>query len=239
MARFPRTTPTRARRLACAGALALAMGLGASSVSTTVSGAATKHHVAILVATKKNATLGAYLVTAKGFTLYTFTLDTATRSACTGGCTTEWPPVLVPKGAKLSSLVRGVKPTKLGKLNRGHGKFQLTYLGKPLYRFAGDKSPGQRGGQGIGNVWFVAQVTPKVVVVATPTTATPPTTAPATSHSTAKSSSTPTSPPPTSPPPTSPPATSPPPTSPPPTTPPPTTPPVVPGGGGGGGGYGY
>jgi predicted lipoprotein with Yx(FWY)xxD motif len=201
MSRFTTVAPTRLRVLACAATLAL--GVGASAVS--VAGAAAKNHTAILVSTKDSASLGQYLVTTRGFTLYTYTLDTATKSACTGVCATEWPPLLVPKGAKLSGLVQGVKASKLGRVSRGHGKFQLTYLGKPLYRFAGDKSPGQTGGEGFENAWLVALVTPKGAPVATPVTASPsPTTAPVSHASSSTENSTPTPPPPptTAPPPT-------------------------------------
>jgi predicted lipoprotein with Yx(FWY)xxD motif len=231
MPRFTTIVPTRLRVLACAATLA--SGVGASAVSVVHAGAAAKHHTAILVSTKDSTSLGEYLVTTRGFTLYTYTLDTATKSACTGLCATEWPPLLVPKGAKLSGLVQGVKASKLGKVSRGHGKFQLTYLGKPLYRFAGDKSPGQTGGQGFENAWLVALVTPKAPApAATPVTASPPsTTAPVSHASSSTESSRPTSPPSTSPAPTTPTTTTPPTTAPPPTT---TVPPPV-----SGGGYGY
>jgi predicted lipoprotein with Yx(FWY)xxD motif len=230
MSRFPRIVPTGLRKVACAGALTLAVGVSAGSLGDA--GATAKHHTVVLVSTKHSATLGQYLVTTSGFTLYTFTLDTPTKSACTGICATAWPPVLVPKGAKLSSLVRGVKASKLGKVNRGHGKFQLSYEGKPLYRFAGDKAPGQTTGQGFENMWTVALVSAKVAPAATPVTATVPPTTAAVSHASSNTNSSPTSPAPTSPPPTSPPPTTPPTTAPPPTT---TVPPVS----GGGGGYGY
>ena len=39
---------------------------------------------------------------------------------------------------------------------REDGKRQTTYKGWPLYYFAGDKAPGDVLGQGLGNVWFVA-----------------------------------------------------------------------------------
>ncbi len=76
MPRFPRIVPTSLRRLACATALTLAV--GTSAVSVGDAGAATKHHTAVLVSTKQSTTLGTYLVTTSGFTLYTFKLDTAT-----------------------------------------------------------------------------------------------------------------------------------------------------------------
>jgi len=220
-------------------------------------GRCSQPHPALLT-TRTNPLMGAYLVNGRGFTLYTFALDTTAKSPCSGVCAKEWPPVLVPKGAKLSALVHGVKTARLGKIKRADGTFQLTYEGKPLYLFVGDKRPGQTVGQGFANVWSVARVSPtKEAAVAnslTPTPTAPPAptgTGPgastssssgSTGHTSSGSSGSggsevPTPPPTNSAPPTSPPAPSPTPTSPPPTTPP--NPPPTGGGGGGGGGYGH
>jgi predicted lipoprotein with Yx(FWY)xxD motif len=171
---MPRFTPnapahTIRRVGVLTGAVVLALALGAQAM--TVAEAAAAKHPAILVSTAKNAMLGNYLETVHGKTLYTFTLDTPAKSNCTGECAVAWPPLLVPKGVKLSELVRGVKLSRLGKIKRPNGTFQLTYEGKPLYRFAGDKSAGQTTGQGFANDWFVALVTP--VAAVTPTGATP------------------------------------------------------------------
>jgi predicted lipoprotein with Yx(FWY)xxD motif len=43
-----------------------------------------------------------------------------------------------------------------GAITREDGKRQTTYKGWPLYYYAGDKAPGDVLGQGLGNVWFVA-----------------------------------------------------------------------------------
>jgi len=37
---------------------------------------------------------------AKGLTLYYFTPDTPTTVACTGGCASNWPPLLAPSGTR-------------------------------------------------------------------------------------------------------------------------------------------
>ncbi|MGH9149067.1 MAG: hypothetical protein ACRD0F_01860, partial [Acidimicrobiales bacterium] len=34
---------------------------------------------------------------------------------------------------------------------------QVSYNGKPLYRYAGDSAPGQVTGDGIGGLWHVAK----------------------------------------------------------------------------------
>jgi hypothetical protein len=53
-------------------------------------------------------------------------------------------------------------------ITRDDGAKQLTYNGQPLYRYAGDKSPGQTNGDGIGGVWFVASVTAQATSAASP-----------------------------------------------------------------------
>jgi predicted lipoprotein with Yx(FWY)xxD motif len=228
--RSRRNTPTHAiRRIGMvAGGLTLALALGTQAASVEAASAA--KHPATLVSTTKNAMLGAYLETAQGRTLYTFTLGTSTKSNCTGACATDWPPLLVPKGVKLSKVVHGVTASKVGEIKRANGTFQLTYEGKPLYRFAGDKKAGQTKGQGFDNVWFVALVSPAAAVTSTPvpmatTSTAPPTSAgsnethdssgsSAGSTKSAPAESTPTQPTPTQPTPTQPTPTQPTPTQP-------------------------
>ncbi len=190
MSRFRRNAPTRAvRRIGMlAGALTLALALGAQAASVEAAWAA--KHPATLVSTTKSAMLGAYLETAQGRTLYTFTLDTATKSSCTGVCANEWPPLLVPRGVKLAKVVHGLNASKFGEIMRPYGTFQLTYEGKPLYRFAGDKAAGQTKGQGFDNVWFVALVSPAAAVTSTPPVPpTAPTTQPTSTGSTGSDAS--------------------------------------------------
>lgn len=216
----------------------------AASLSTGSADGATHGHTSIILTTRNSPTMGAYLASGHGFTLYTFTLDTSHSSACTGACARLWPPLLAPKGAKLNRLVRGVPASRLGTIGRANGAHQLTYEGKPLYLFAGDKRPGQTTGEGVDNVWFVALVRPVKTASTDPTptpstAATSPPAQPDSSSSTRSHSTTApaggspaTAPPPTSapvPPPTTQPA--PPPTTQPPAPPTTTQPPT--------GGYGY
>ena len=81
------------------------------------------------------------LADGQGLTVYWFTADTATRSACTGVCTAYWPPVPGP-------LTAGPCATgRLGTIKRSGGWTQATYDGHPLYTYVGDSAPGQaRGG---------------------------------------------------------------------------------------------
>lgn len=104
-------------------------------------------HTASATVNGKTVTL---LTDAKGMTLYYFQPDTATTSACTGGCASLWPPYL--------SSVAPAKGTLAGTLalqTNANGS-QVTYNGHPLYTYSGDTGPGQTNGEGIAQKWFVA-----------------------------------------------------------------------------------
>ena len=100
----------------------------------------------------KTAKIGGVTVVtnAKGFTLYWFVPDTATKSNCNGSCARFWPPVKGP--ATAGPGVTG----KLGVITRSDGSKQAAYDGHPLYTYAGDTAPGQAKGNGLnlsGGVW--------------------------------------------------------------------------------------
>jgi predicted lipoprotein with Yx(FWY)xxD motif len=110
-----------------------------------------------LLSLGRKADVGEYLVAGNGFTLYTFAQDTNGSSTCNGGCAAKWPPLL--QGGSLPAGVGG----SLGIVAREDGQRQVTYDGKPLYFFAGDKAPGDTNGHGVGSIWFAA----KAIVVVT------------------------------------------------------------------------
>ncbi|MEA2161742.1 MAG: hypothetical protein QOD66_4122, partial [Solirubrobacteraceae bacterium] len=98
--------------------------------------------------------LGKILVDSHGRTLYLFTKDTGGRSRCSGSCAVAWPPLLA-TGRPVAGT--GVKGAKLGTTRRSDGKRQVVYNRHPLYRFVGDKKPGNANGQGLtafGARWF-------------------------------------------------------------------------------------
>ncbi|BCL80604.1 hypothetical protein ccbrp13_30690 [Ktedonobacteria bacterium brp13] len=104
------------------------------------------------------------LTNAQGMTLYTFTPDTATTAACTGGCASTWPPLLFngsgsPTGATGLSVVTDAN----GKQVQANGHF--------LYTYAGDSAPGQTNGEGLSGEWFVATTTSAATTPATTTPA--------------------------------------------------------------------
>jgi predicted lipoprotein with Yx(FWY)xxD motif len=90
------------------------------------------------------------LTNAKGFTLYWFAPDTASRSVCNGACAQYWPPVTGRPAAGPG--VTG----RLGTITRSDGSAQATYDGHPLYTYIADTAPGQANGNHInlnGGVW--------------------------------------------------------------------------------------
>ena len=52
-------------------------------------------------------------------------------------------------------------PGRLGVITRPNGVKQVTLNGYPLYLYAGDKAPGQDGGNGIGGSWHVIKIKAK------------------------------------------------------------------------------
>lgn len=92
------------------------------------------------------------LTDAQGNTLYYFTPDTATTSACTGACAQNWPPLLFTGTGTPTSAA--TLPGTLTTQTTANGA-QVEYNGHLLYTFAGDKAPGQTNGEGIGGKWFV------------------------------------------------------------------------------------
>jgi predicted lipoprotein with Yx(FWY)xxD motif len=106
-----------------------------------------------VVAEAENATLGkTVLTTTKGRTLYSLSVEKNGKFICTGSCLSVWHPLMVPAG------VRPTGPVKLATIERPEGGTQVTYKGRPLYRFGGDSKAGQANGEGITDVgtWHAA-----------------------------------------------------------------------------------
>jgi len=95
------------------------------------------------------------LTNAKGFTLYWFAPDTATKSVCNGSCAQYWPPV--PGHVTAGPGVTGT----LGTITRSDGSSQASYNGHPLYTYVSDSAPGQASGNNVninGGVWHEVTV---------------------------------------------------------------------------------
>ncbi len=212
-------TTTRRRPTPAAGAaLAAALAAGALPAGATP-GPADRPTVVLT----RVGGLGTVVATPSHQVLYLFTHDHRGTSTCRGACAAVWPPYLLAPGQRTVHPPRGLRG--LGTLHRGT-RFQVSLDGHPLYRFAGDRRPGQDHGEGVGHAWFAVGPSGRAVH---PTTAGPSLPAPTgpTTPTTPAPTTTPTAPPvggTTPPAPT--PAAHPPPTTVPVT--PPTTPPTAP-----------
>jgi predicted lipoprotein with Yx(FWY)xxD motif len=111
------------------------------------------------------------LVNAQGFTLYLFTEDTRTKSACVDSydhCPTIWPPL---RSSDPPVAGRGARASLLATIARDDGDAQVTYKGHPLYTDAGsadlgihaDLKQGQIRGQGVFSSWYVVSPLGKAI----------------------------------------------------------------------------
>lgn len=104
---------------------------------------------------KKVKRMGEVVTDEKGWVLYRFDKDTANppTSNCVEECERIWPPVYTDGKPTLD----GIADDVVGTVTRQDGTKQVTLDGWPIYRYIGDKEPGQWRGQGVGGTWFVVQ----------------------------------------------------------------------------------
>jgi predicted lipoprotein with Yx(FWY)xxD motif len=135
-------------------AVALAAGCGSMSATGTSGGGGSANTT---VQSANNSKLGtSVLVNHKGMTLYTLSAEQGGRFICTtssmipGGsasCLSLWHPLTVAKG----NMPTGA--AQLGTISRPDtGVTQVTWHGRPLYTFTGDKAPGDASGNGFKDV---------------------------------------------------------------------------------------
>jgi predicted lipoprotein with Yx(FWY)xxD motif len=100
---------------------------------------------------------GTFLTGEDGKTLYIFKKDTQGngKSVCNGDCASKWPPFTL-DGNEQATAGTGVTGSKISTITRDDGSKQVAYDGWPLYYYQADTAAGQTNGQGVGNVWFVA-----------------------------------------------------------------------------------
>jgi predicted lipoprotein with Yx(FWY)xxD motif len=138
--------PTAVLAVLAAAAVALAGLTGIASSATSKP------------ATVKTGTssLGRIIVDGQSHTLYLFEKDKGAKSACSGACAQNWPPLLTKGTPKAGP---SAKASLLGTIKRADGTTQVTYNKHPLYTFLGDA--GKRGstkGEGLtafGAKWYV------------------------------------------------------------------------------------
>jgi predicted lipoprotein with Yx(FWY)xxD motif len=96
----------------------------------------------------QNLVFAAGLQDKAGFSLYTFTNDTAGVSNCTGNCLINWPALLAHPG-ETAEPPFSIIERKLG--DNGGTARQWAYQGAPLYFFINDTAAGETKGAAIAN----------------------------------------------------------------------------------------
>ena len=86
------------------------------------------------------STYGVVLFDGHGKALYAFTRDPRERSTCSSACAAAWPPFVVSGRVRSGA---GARAELLGTTTRPDGRRQVTYGGRPLYFYIGDRKPGQ------------------------------------------------------------------------------------------------
>jgi predicted lipoprotein with Yx(FWY)xxD motif len=116
---------------------------------------------------KKVARMGNVVTDQDGWILYRFDKDSADppSSNCVDKCAQVWPPALTDGNPS----VQGVSDDKVGTVTRQDGTRQITIGGWPVYRYIGDKKPGQWKGQAVGGTWFVVDQNGKKNLTCLPT----------------------------------------------------------------------
>ena len=126
-------------------------GSGGSNASSQAPKTASGKSATVGVA---NEDVGKVLVDSRARTLYLFERDSGSKSACTGACSVQWPPLLASAKPTVGS---GAKPSLVAITVRLDGQTQVTYNGHPVYLFSGDRKPGDTNGQAVnafGGLWY-------------------------------------------------------------------------------------
>ena len=151
-----------------AGLLAAACGTAAGSTAAGAPASGTPASSGSTTATvieSHAGSAGAFLTNSSGRAVYLWSADSMNKSMCSGACAGAWPPVTA-KGHVTAA--NGAKAADLGTITRSDGTKQVTYLGHPLYYFAGDSAAGQTNGQGNDGFgakwWLVAPAGTKITV---------------------------------------------------------------------------
>ena len=138
--------------------LLVPLGVGVAMAASSSSGATGT------VKAVKSKSFGTILVSAKGRTLYRYTVDRRNTNRCTSNptCNKYWPPLLVKAGTKPTA-GGGAKAALLGTIKAKNGMRQVTYAGWPLYYFIGDSAAGQTKGQAFEKQWYVVNTSGALV----------------------------------------------------------------------------
>ncbi|MBI5287941.1 MAG: hypothetical protein HY873_03090 [Chloroflexi bacterium] len=143
----PRTQAPQVQTQTAAGVATRSAGITPLAGVTVASGSTT-----VLIGT---SSAGGFLTDSEGRALYTSANDPDGRSVCLRSCAQIWPPLTIESGSPTGPAdLGGVLSTVT---REDDGATQVTYNGRPLYRYSLDVQPGDTKGNGIGgNIWVVA-----------------------------------------------------------------------------------
>jgi len=144
-----------ASAVACAAAFGIAALAHANNAATESQTAqnSTPSTSATLIAKGTSGTMTPFLVDAEGRTLYTLATDEK-KAVCDDACMKHWDPVV----SEARPLGKDILPGLLKTEKNDKGVSQVSYGGLPLYRFDGDKKPGEMNGQGFADVGVMVSV---------------------------------------------------------------------------------
>lgn len=133
----------------------LAAVLIAAVASVAIARSTRAHRASGSTVELRETALGEVLVNSEGFTLFDFSKDQKSKDRCqsVSGCTTVWPPLVV---SGMPTAGSGLNAEKLGTITLTSGEKQLTYYGRPLYLYTGDKGAGETayvGAKEFGGTW--------------------------------------------------------------------------------------
>jgi predicted lipoprotein with Yx(FWY)xxD motif len=137
--------------------------IGIVAVAVLAPNAMSSHRADRGSLTVNSSRFGKILFDGRGFTLYAFTRDPRGRSVCGGACAKAWPPYIVRSAPRAAA---GVKRSLLGTTRRADGRLQVTFAGRPLYYYVGDRAPRQILCQNVsefGGLWLVVRPTGTLV----------------------------------------------------------------------------
>lgn len=107
----------------------------------------------IVTVAVRGSAYGPILFDGRGYVLYAFTRDPRGRSTCSGACAAAWP-LYRSRGTLRAG--KGARAGLIGRTRSG----QITYAGRPLYYYVGDRRPGQILCQNVfefGGRWLVVR----------------------------------------------------------------------------------
>jgi predicted lipoprotein with Yx(FWY)xxD motif len=160
--------------LAAGAAVGLSACGGSSSSSSSTSSGSKPAAAGDTVSLKSVSGVGV-LVDSKGFALYSPDQEKSGTVRCIGSCTAIWVPLTLSKGVSAPTASSSLM-SKLGTVMRPDGKSQVTFDGKPLYRFSPDGSPAKVTGNGASDQFGGRSFTWHVVSSGKTQTTTTPTT---------------------------------------------------------------